>query len=115
MKDNNVKKQSLKKDDKIWIAITKRDTCVIETAIKSIGKKYIRVNYDERIKFDVNSLQEIDGYGFSSFLITDLEKYNRDRYIKSIIIKCENFKWSTLEEEDLISVKHILSNYLKEI
>ena len=108
-----MKKQSLKKDDKIWIAITRRDTCVIETTIKSIGKKYIKVNYDERIRFDVNTLQEIDGYGFASFLIIDLEKYNRDRYIKSIVRKCETFKWNTLEEEDLISIKHILSRYLE--
>jgi hypothetical protein len=103
----------IKKGSKIWIVSYSRWKKEIkETTVKSVGKKYIRTELDDRIRFDINTLQEIDGYGYAAYLVTDLEEYQRKIFIQSVIRDCENFNWKTLEEEDLLRIKDIISNYL---
>jgi len=83
----------LKKGQKIWIAITQRKTEITETTIKSIGAKYITTDYDCRIKFNRDTLREVDGTGYSSYLIVNIDEFNINRHYQNIVSKLQRFDW----------------------
>ena len=83
----------IKKGQKVWICIYKRKTEISETTIKSVGRKYITTDHDDRIKFNRETLIEVDGRGYSSYLILDIEEYNTNNYYANIIFKLKKMDW----------------------
>lgn len=97
----------IKRGQKVWAWIC--HCGIVETTVKSIGRKYIRVHYDERIKYDVNSLREIDGAGYGSYIILDLEKYNRKEHYRTLAKKLRSFNWNELEHDKLDKISEVLN------
>ena len=103
----------LKKGQKVWVWDNLFKD-IKETTIKSIGRKYITVEGRcSRIKFDVNTLSEVNPFGIASFIIPDLEAYNREKYYNELKRKLKYFDWSqNIEEEDLDAIYKIVKEYL---
>lgn len=98
---------SVKKGQKVWVSLRRG---IKETIVKSVGSKYITLEYDPRIKFDKDTLKEVDSCGLLYFIILDLEKYETDRYYSDLISKLGNFEWNTIKREDLDKVAEIISH-----
>lgn len=98
----------LKKGQQVWVSIRQGHTEIKETVIKSVGTKYITTDYDNRIKFDRNTLREVDGRGYSSYLILDIEEYNTNNYYENIISKCKRMDWN-ISRDKLDEIVKILN------
>lgn len=96
----------MERGQKIWIWRDREG--VIETTIKSIGRKYIRTEYDDRIKFDVNTFREINGYGYAMYLILDLGEYKKNVYYRQLARKLEKVIWDKVDREKLDKISNIL-------
>ena len=96
----------MERGQKIWI--WKDRVGVIETTIKAIGQKYITTEYDDRIKFDVNTFREVNGYGCAMYLILDLEEYKKNVYYGQLAWKLEKVAWDEVDREKLDQISKIL-------
>ena len=100
----------MKRGDKVGVCNPSRYSKVNinETTIKSIGKKYITTNYDDRIKFDINTLQEVDGRGYCSYLILDLEEYTLKVHYRELRYKISKFNFNSLSDKEIDEIAKIL-------
>ena len=98
----------LKKGQIIWIAITQRKTEITKTTIKSVGSKYITTAYDSRIKFDRDTMREVNGVGYGAYLIMDIDEFNTNRYYQNIVSKLQRFEWK-ISRDKLDEIAKILS------
>lgn len=96
----------MEKGQKVWVWRDREG--IQETTIKSIGRKYIRTNLDDRIKFDINTLREINGVGFGSFLILNLKEYQKDAYYAGLRWKIKRFDWDSIDRKSLDKIAEIL-------
>jgi hypothetical protein len=96
----------MERDQKVWVWQDRKG--IQQTTIKSCGRKYIRTNLDDRIRFDVNILTEIDSHGYASFIILDLEKYQKDAYYTGLRWKIKDFNWNKVTRENLDKIAEIL-------
>jgi len=96
----------MERGQKIWI--WKDRVGVIETTIKSIGRKYITTEYNIGIKFDVNTFQEINGVGNISYLILNLEEYKKNVYYGQLAWKLGKVAWDEVDREKLDQISRIL-------
>jgi hypothetical protein len=99
---------NIKKGQKVWVSLRNG---IKETIVKSVGPKYVTVEYDSKIRFDRKTLRKAGSYSSSYFIIVDMEKYENDRYIKGLIDKIKNFKWEFVDKDDLEKVINILNKY----
>lgn len=97
------------KGQTVWVSRSGRG--IKETTVNSSGKKYVTLSYDSRIRFDSETLREVDGTGCSSFIITDIEKYNIDQRYSEMRSTLKKFVWGSMEREDIDKVMAIVRNY----
>lgn len=84
---------------------------VVEDIIISAGRKYITT---KRYKFHIDTLREVDGVGVSSFIIEDLEEFERNKLRRKYITDIQLFSRNTLSrlsDEDLKKVNDIFDKY----
>lgn len=99
---------NIKKGQKVWVSVRNR---IEETIVKSAGSKYITLEYDSRIKFDRDTLIEVNGFGSPSIIILDIEKHEKDNYYRKLVYKMESVKWENVTREDLDKIADILKEY----
>lgn len=97
----------IKRGQKVWVSLR---NVIIETTVKSVGPKYVTVEYDSSIRFDRKTLRRAGSGGSRYFIITDIEKYEKDQYCKGLIDKIKSFNWESVNKEDLEKVVDILSH-----
>lgn len=95
------------KGQKIWAWIDR--TGIIETTVKSSGRKYITINDTCNTKFDKETLKEVRDYGIQSFLILDIEKYNQEQYYDKLKSDISKTNWDKVSEDNLDKIKEILN------
>lgn len=101
--------------DKIWLhEHIGHSSHIIETTIKSIGRKYITVECSPKKKFYIKNLQQKDDCGISDFLIKDIKQYVEREKRRKKVNKLLRFNWKRLNADDLEQVLNILSNYKEE-
>ena len=98
----------IKRNQKVWVS-TRRG--IHETVVKSIGSKFITLEYNSRKKFYRNTLKEVNACGVADFIILDLKEYQDDIFYNSLIRKFERFDWDILDREDLDKIENILRDY----
>lgn len=81
---------------------------IVQEEIKSIGSKYITT---KRYKFDRDTLKEVNGCGYVSYIIEDLEEYYKGQKKKEIIILIKKFDYRKLTLDDAIKIQEILEKY----
>ena len=93
----------IKKGQIVWVWINREG--VKETKILTRGKKYITLEYDPRIKFNAETLQEINGTGCLKYIILDMDKYISNNHYNHLKNELRKFNWDMVESEtlDLIS------------
>jgi hypothetical protein len=95
--------------DKIWWVSPRRGvSSIVETTIKSVGTKYITTERDSRVKFDVNTLREIDATGYGSFLVMDIDRYKEKQFYLELRRKLSKFDWGIISNETVMEVSKIL-------
>lgn len=83
---------------------------VSKTTVKSVGRKYITIKTWD-LKFDKDTLREVNYRGVASFLILDIDKYRMNQEYKMKINKLKNIKWECVEREDFDKIYNILKDY----
>jgi hypothetical protein len=103
----------VKKGQTAWIS---RGNRIEETTISSVGRQYVTVEWDKRIKFNADTLVQVDSHGIPYFIILDIEKYNRDKYYSNLISEIKSFDWHSIgtEKLDEIAILLNIANNLKE-
>ncbi len=96
----------LKRGQKVWVWHKKGEPK--ETTIKSVGPKYIRAECDDRVKYDRETLREINGCGYARYIILDLEEHKKDVYYREIKAKLRRFDWSKLDRNKIDKIVEIL-------
>jgi len=99
------------KGQRVWVFLNIGKSRIIETTIKSIGPKYITLYADGRLKFYRSTLREVNGVGVSSYIILDLDEYNKNQYYSNLITKLKNTDWKHIDREDLEKVADIIADY----
>jgi len=102
------KVDDIKRGQKVWVSFKNE---LKETTVKSVGPKYVTVEYNSEVRFDRKTLRRAGSYSSSYFIIVDIEKYEKDRYRKGLIDKIKNFKWEFVVKEDLEKIVNILKEY----
>ncbi len=98
---------TVKKGQKIWVW---RDRCgVTETTVKTVGTKYITIDDARNTKFKVSDLRQHNGCGNVSFLIIDIDEYNRDCHYGKLRTKLRRFDWDGISSEKLDEIEKILN------
>lgn len=97
------------KGQEIWLKHSRQG--LIKTEVASVGRKYITLTYDTRVKFDVNTLRQVDYRGNPHYIIDDIEKYNHDRQISNFKERLRTFNWDLLDEDDLYKAIKIINEY----
>lgn len=100
--------KDIKRGQKVWLLLRNE---IKETTVKSVGPKYITIEYDSRVLFDRKTLKRAGSRSLSCFIITDIEEYKKDQYYKGLIDEIKNFKWELLDREDLEKFVNILRDY----
>lgn len=100
----------IKRGQKVWASLRNG---IKETTVKSVGYKYITLEYDSRILFDRKTLRKAGCGGSRYFIIIDIEKYvkDQDQYYKELIDKIKRFQWESVDREDLDKVADVLKEY----
>ncbi|MBU3186585.1 beta barrel domain-containing protein [Clostridium estertheticum] len=98
---------NVKKGQKVWIYARMRESKITETVVVTSGAKYITTDYDSRLKFNKETLREIDGRGYGSYLILDIEEYKLEQYYNELIYKLKKFDWK-IDREKLDNIAKIL-------
>lgn len=96
----------IKNGQKVWLKIKSKEP--IETTVNSVGRKYITLNYDKRIKFDIDTLRQVGGYGAPHFIILDIDKYNQEVKHSILVNKIERTDWAHIEAEKINEIAKIL-------
>ena len=96
----------IKKNQKVWLKIRSNEP--IETTINSIGRKYITLNHDKRIKFDIDTLSQVGAYGIPQLIILDIDKYNQEVKYSRLVNKIERTDWTHIETEKINKIAKIL-------
>lgn len=99
----------IKKGQEIYIWVDRYG--VTKTTVKSVGRKYITVEL-WNIKFDKETLKEVDYRGLPSFIIPDLDKYNKDNEIGIIKQKLSRYDWCRLDNDTIEKVYEIMKNLI---
>jgi hypothetical protein len=104
-------KNTIKKGQKIWLWRYRGG--ITETIVTLVGRKYVTVD-GSRARFEIENLREHEGVGFSSFLILDIDQYNREQQYNSLCTKLRKFdKWENVSKENLDKIKDLLKEYLE--
>lgn len=98
----------MEKGQKVWI--WSQYYGIQETTIKSIGRKYIRVELDERIKYDINTSHQINSTGYGSYIIFNLEEYKKNVHYQKLRHKLRNYNWEKVDTNSLDKIKAILES-----
>lgn len=83
---------------------------IIETTVKTIGSKYITTSYG--IKYYVDTLREVNACGAASYIILDLEEYEREQDNERKIAVIKKIEWNCIEHEDIDKIFNILRDYI---
>ena len=98
----------LSKGQVVWIW-TQTSKYIIETKIETVGRKYITVEYNHsRTKFDKDTLREVGGTGYPSYIIINKEVYKKECYYSKLRTKFSRVEWDKIKEEDLDKIENIL-------
>lgn len=100
---------SIEEGQKVWVWTTRG---IKETYIQGIGRKYVTLEYNPKVKFHLNTLREVNGVGEVSFIILDLEKYKEEVHCKESKSTLRTFNWDKVSAEDLNKIISILDKYL---
>lgn len=83
------------------------------SAIRSIGKKYIILDADPRIKYDRNTLREINYCGCPNYIIPDIDEYRENIRYKKALSDIRQFNYEKMSKDDIYTIKNILDKYKK--
>lgn len=103
---------NLKKGQILWVKGV-RGKDIFEDNINSIGKKYITMTFNPKIKFDRITLREVDSVGSAKYLILDILDYNRKVYYNKLRESLRTTDWESIEERDLDILYSIVKKYNK--
>ncbi|WP_236896964.1 hypothetical protein [Clostridium beijerinckii] len=96
----------IKKGQKVWVW---QDRCgITETTIKTIGRKYITLEYPYNMKFNIDDLKENNYCGLPAFIILDIEEYKREQHYDSLKIKLRRTNWDKVKQSDLDKIEEIM-------
>lgn len=100
---------NVKKGQKVWIMA---DFCgLTETEVITVGRKYITVKA-WKIRFDKDTLRQIDGTGAGVCLILDLDEYKRKCEVKEMKQKLSGYNWYKVDDETLEKVYEIMKDII---
>lgn len=100
---------NIEKGQKVWIIAD--FSGLTETEVITVGRKYITVKA-WKIKFDKDTLRQVNGTGSGVRLILDLDEYKRKCEIKKIKQKLYRYDWSNLDNETLEKVYEIMKDII---
>lgn len=100
---------NVKKGQKVWIMA---DFCgLTETEIITVGRKYITVKA-WKIRFDKDTLRQVNGTGAGVYLILDLDEYNRKCEMQEMKQKLLRYNWYKLDDNKLEKVYEIMKDII---
>lgn len=100
-------KVSYKKGDDIWIV---SHIGLKKYTVASCGSKYLTVEGLRGVKFDSQTLKQINIYGFSYRIITDVEEYKKRQERYCILEEIKQVNWEDYGTDVLIDVLNQINN-----
>lgn len=97
--------KKFKKGEKVFISTFRG---VIEQEVVSCGGKFITT---DTYKFNAETLRDINGTGFTAYIIEDIEAFHQERERMVILSEIEKFNFKKLSLEDADKIRNILDSY----
>lgn len=95
---------------KVWVWMYHSTAKVQEATVKSVGRKYITLE-GINMKFNSETLREVGGVGYGSFIILDIDEYNENQKYLKYRRTLSRFDWEKMSREDTDKVIEVINKY----